>query len=98
MIGIPIVYGTGGQMEKSTKDLHEIFYDPKQFLMQEYDNIYDNNASGTCGYFIDSAWFYPCITKKEYVINGETYPIGTLGVDAQGNNILLFSYTGIEPC
>lgn len=95
MIGIPIVYGTGGQMEKSTKDLHEIFYDPKQFLMQEYDNIYDNNASGTCGYFIDSAWFYPCITKKEYVINGETYPIGTLGVDAQGNSNRRIAYAVI---
>lgn len=86
MIGIPIVYGTGGQMEKSTKDLHEIFYNPSQFLMQAYDNIYDNNAIGTCGYFIDSAWFYMCTTKEDITINGELYPKGTLGVDPQGNS------------
>jgi len=90
-----VTSNTGGDMSKGTKDLHEIFYDPKQFLMQEYDNIYDNNASGTCGYFIDSAWFYPCITKKEYVINGETYPIGTLGVDAQGNSNRRIAYAVI---
>lgn len=95
MIGIPICYGTGGEMSKGTKDLHEIFYDPAQFLMQEYNNIYDNNANGTCGYFIDSAWFYPCITKKEFVINGDVYPIGTLGVDAQGNSNRRVAYAVI---
>lgn len=92
MIGIPIVWGTGGDMGKGTKDLAEMFYDTEQFLFQGYDNIYDNNAVGKCGYFIDSMWFYPCMTTKEYTVNGEVLPIGSLGVDAQGNSIRRVAY------
>lgn len=57
MTGIPIVYGTGGDMEDGTQDFAEMFYSPKAYNLRAYENIYDENAAGECGWFVDDMWF-----------------------------------------
>lgn len=53
MIGIPIVFGTGGDMEGGTRDFHEMFYNPEKYNMVAFDNIWDAGKEGTkCGWFI----------------------------------------------
>ncbi len=52
MSGIPVLYGTGGDMEKSTQDFSEMFYNPDKYNLLAYDNIWDEGASGKCGWFI----------------------------------------------
>ncbi len=57
MVGIPIVYGTGGDMEGGTADFAEMFYSPSAYGLRSYENIYDENAVGECGWFVDDMWF-----------------------------------------
>ena len=53
MIGIPIVFGTGGDMEAGTADFGHMFYNPKAYNFLEFDNIWDDGKQGTkCGWFI----------------------------------------------
>ena len=81
MIGIPIIFGTGGDMLSATQDFAKMFKNPKQYGLAEYNNIYEENVHGTCGYFIDEMWYRP----------GDLYFLGKVdnhvykGVDEQGN-------------
>lgn len=59
MIGIPLIYGTGGDMDKHTQDFEKMFYNPKDYGLAAYENTYDDNVVGTCGYFIDELWYRP---------------------------------------
>lgn len=78
MIGIPIIFGTGGDMSGATQDFADMFYNPKQYGLAEYDNIYEKtNVNGKCGWFVDEMWFRP----GEAVIEDKMY----YGVDDQGN-------------
>lgn len=53
MIGIPIVFGTGGDMEGGTADFAKMFYDPKTYNMLEFNNVWESGKEGTtCGWFI----------------------------------------------
>lgn len=53
MIGIPIVFGTGGDMEGGTVDFAKMFYDPKTYNLLEFDNIWEPGKENTqCGWFI----------------------------------------------
>jgi hypothetical protein len=81
MIGMPIIFGTGGDMLSATQGFAEIFYNPRQFGLAEYKNIYDQNATGHCGYFIDEMWFRPGDLKYIGPINGTLYQ----GIDKNGN-------------
>lgn len=92
MIGVPIVWGTGGDMEGGTADLNTMFYSPSTFGIEEYDNIYDDNATNKCGYFIDSMWFYTGSATRDYTVNGQTFKKGTLSVDKHGNSIRRLAY------
>ena len=86
MTGIPLIWGTGGDMEKGTKDFAEMFYDPSSYGLKSYENIYDENATGDCGWFIDDMWYYPgSITKKHY-INGKEKEEVLPYVDKEGNS------------
>lgn len=76
-IGIPLIFGTGGDMTNVTKGFAEMFYNPGVYGLAEYENIYDENVEGTCGMFIDEMWYRPCIET----IEGNKY----LGVDENGN-------------
>lgn len=63
--GIPIIYGTGGDMEGGTQDFCDIFYKPSAFGLRAYENIWDENAVGECGWFVDDAWYKEPHVDKE---------------------------------
>lgn len=78
MIGIPIIFGTGGDMSSATKDFSDMFYNPKQYGLAEYDNIYEKtDINGKCGWFVDEMWY----RRSEAVIEDTLYD----GMDDQGN-------------
>jgi len=58
MIGIPIIYGTGGNSKNGTNaDFEAMFYNPSAYGLRSYQNIYDENAVGEAGWFVDDAWY-----------------------------------------
>ena len=58
-----ITHNTGGDVEAGGKDLEEMFYNPSAYGLKSYQNIYDENAVGNCGWFIDDLWYMPGLTK-----------------------------------
>jgi len=78
LTGIAIIYGTGGDMEKGAKEFSEMFYNPKDYGLMEFDNIYEDiELSGKCGWFVDDMWFRP----GEITIEDKLYK----AVDENGN-------------
>lgn len=75
--GIPLIFGTGGDMSNVTKGFAEMFNNPGVWGLAEYENIYDENTEGMCGMFIDEMWYRPCTEEHE----GKFYE----GVDSNGN-------------
>jgi hypothetical protein len=76
MTGIPIIWGTGGDMSSGTQDFCEIFDNPKTYGLKAYDNTYEDNATGECGYFIDDMWYCPGeyidkVTKEKHLLVDE---------------------------
>lgn len=58
MVGIPILYGTGGNSKNGTNaDFEAMFYDPSSYGLRSYENIYDENSVGQAGWFVDDAWY-----------------------------------------
>jgi len=52
-IGIPILFGTGGDMDKGTADFAEMFYNPDRYGLRAFKNEWDENREDThCGLFI----------------------------------------------
>jgi hypothetical protein len=52
-IGMPIIFGTGGDMDKGTADFSYMFYNPEKFGLKAYDNEWDEGSEGRkCGLFI----------------------------------------------
>ena len=48
-----VVFGTGGNMDSGSKDFAEMFYAPEQFNCLSFENIWDEDASGTfCSFFV----------------------------------------------
>lgn len=85
-VGVPLVWGTGGSMESGTIPFNIMFYDPKKFGLKAYKNIYDENDTGDCGFFIDNMWYYPGKIKK-WIYVRNTWKEKTFDlVDAQGNS------------
>jgi hypothetical protein len=58
MTGVPIVWGSAGN-KGAVLDLEEIFYHPEPYGMKSFNNIYDENTVGDCGWFVDDLWYYP---------------------------------------
>lgn len=53
MIGMPIIFGTGGDFQGSTAEFAEMFYNPDKYNLKAYDNIWDESTSHkSCGWFI----------------------------------------------
>jgi len=75
MTGVPIVFGTGGDVDEGGRDLAEMFYNPKAYGFKSYENIYDENTAGECGWFIDDLWYLPEDRGK------------SVQVDSAGNSI-----------
>jgi len=75
MIGIPLVYGTGGDMSVGTKDFAEMFYHPEKYNLLAFDNIWEEEKVGTkCG------WFIPATRMRFGEYKGESM------VDKDGNS------------
>jgi hypothetical protein len=51
-VGQASVFGTGGEEGPSIEGLEDIFYNPKAWDMLAFDNIWENGAMDTCGYFV----------------------------------------------
>jgi hypothetical protein len=82
MIGLPILFGTAGDMDKGSLQFAEMFYNPDKFNLLAFDNIWDKEKVGTkCG------WFLPA-TKQRFGDyhdpdnNNKLTPL----VDAEGNS------------
>jgi hypothetical protein len=55
--GQMVIFGTGGDMEKDTVDFSYMFYNPKEFNLLPFVNVWDDNASNTsCGFFHPVFW------------------------------------------
>lgn len=51
------IFGTGGDMEDGTKDFAHMFYNPKQFGILPFVNIWDEESTETrCGFFHPVSW------------------------------------------
>jgi len=77
MIGMPIIYGTGGDMEGGSNDFAEMFYNPGKYWLRSYENVWDDAAeNSTCGLFIDDMWYKPgeVHIKREEVVDQEGFP------------------------
>lgn len=50
--GQMIIFGTGGDMENGTVDFARMFYNPEEFDLMPFVNIWDDNATNSyCGFF-----------------------------------------------
>lgn len=55
MIGIPIIYGTGGDMGGGTAAFSEMYYDPDRFNLLSFPNVWESDKSSQyCGWFLPS--------------------------------------------
>ena len=81
MIGIPILYGTGGNSKNGTNaDFEAMFYNPSSYGLRSYENIYDETAIGEAGWFVDDAWYRePFVDKAGNALREEA----TIDVDLE---------------
>lgn len=87
MIGCPIIWGTGGDMEGGTQDFASMFNNPEAYGLRAYNNIYEeSHVAGKCGFFIDDLWYYPDKVKIKYFIKGKEEYIEKDTVDENGNS------------
>lgn len=74
MIGMPIIFGTGGDMDGGSNDFAEMFYNPEKYWLRPYVNEWDEGAeNSTCGLFIDDMWYKPgkVHIKREDIVDLE---------------------------
>lgn len=62
IVGIPIIYGTGGDMEGGTQDFSAMYYNPTSYGLRAYKNVWDENGVGEAGWFVADEWY-----RKPYV-------------------------------
>jgi hypothetical protein len=91
VIGTPIILGTGGDMSGNTAAFAEMFYSPDEYNLLSFDNIWDDNKTGTkCGWFIPSyrqrfGSYYDKTLKKKIPL-----------IDADGNSNEYYSRKAVE--
>lgn len=65
-VGMPVIWGTGGDMESGSVDFADMFYNPHLFGLRAYDNIWDEDVGdGFCGYFVDDTWYREPYVDKD---------------------------------
>ena len=78
MVGLPIIFGTGGDMEAGTADFGHMFYNPSAYNLLEFDNVWEPGKELTkCG------WFIPATRGRL----GEDLNTKEVMVDEDGNSI-----------
>ena len=55
--GAAILWGSAGDMSKGSIGLSKMAYEPDQYMLASYANIYDKVSSGRSSIFIDDLWF-----------------------------------------
>lgn len=86
MIGIPIIFGTGGDMEGGTADFAYMFNNPAQYNLLEFNNIWEEGKSqNICGWFIPATRGRLGIYKDELGKNPQWK--GKPMVDDDGNSL-----------
>jgi len=59
MTGIPIIYGTGGDIEEGCEDFAEMFYNPHKYNLLSFKNSYSTEQPDLeVGYFCPATKFY----------------------------------------
>jgi len=86
MIGMPVIFGTGGDMEGGTEEFHEMFYNPEKYNLKAFDNVWDDEVtSSKCG------WFFPAYKMRfgTYKDPFKEHPEwkGIEMVDSNGNSV-----------
>lgn len=95
MIGIPIIFGTGGDMEGGTADFAYMFTNPKQYNLLEFDNVWEPGKEGTkCGWFIPATRGRLGIYKDELGRHPEWK--GKAMVDEDGNSLEEIALASIQ--
>lgn len=52
-----MIFGTGGDMESGTKDFAQMFYNPLEYRLMPFINIWDSEATNSsCGFFHPVTW------------------------------------------
>lgn len=94
MIGIPIIFGTGGDMEGGTADFAYMFSNPREYNLLEFDNVWEPGKEGTkCGWFIPATRGRLGTYKDElgYHPEWKNQPM----VDKDGNSLHEIAYASI---
>jgi len=53
MVGIPIIFGTGGDMEGGTREFFEMFNNPDKYNLLSFPNVWEEGKELTkCGWFV----------------------------------------------
>ena len=52
VFGLMIAFGTGGTADGDYEGLRDLFYEPTAYGCLEVDNIWDDGASKSCGFFV----------------------------------------------
>lgn len=86
MVGLPIIFGTGGDMEAGTADFGHMFYNPGTYNLLEFDNVWEEGKELTkCG------WFIPATRGRL----GEDLNTREIMVDEEGNSNEEVAYQSI---
>jgi hypothetical protein len=64
-IGTPLIWGTGGDMDKGTVDFEKMFYSPHAYGFRAFKNVWDEGQEhNACGFFVPDYMFkYPYIDE-----------------------------------
>ena len=94
MIGLPIIFGTGGDMEGGTADFAYMFSNPRQYNLLEFDNVWEPGKEGAiCGWFIPATRGRLGIYKDELGKNPQWKDKAM--VDEDGNSLEDIAFASI---
>jgi hypothetical protein len=86
--GIPILYGTGGDMGAGALAFSQMFYNPEEYGLLAFDNIWDDDTDGKkCGWFLPATRQRFGLLKDEknnIILDDNKKPIKL--VDDEGNS------------
>jgi len=81
MIGLPVIYGTGGDMGGGTAAFSEMYYDPERFNLLAFPNEWEaDKGNQTCG------WFLPSTRQRFGIYTDKETKITEKLVDDDGNS------------